>query len=535
MGKWTIGQRIALGFAFTQLLIFIMGINNYMLVGKVKEEAHVNHTHSLQAALSIGAINNDLPDVNAALFHALSSPNSDEGQQAREQAAILSEKLSKEVDEYSSNFLGADEAGLLRAAHRRYATAASRILEMLEGNRHDEAVAYNASTAEPTYAIFSSQVDKLTKRSFKDAKEASKTIWENAAGAQNFIGIAALVMMLLGLGIPPIINKGISRILIRIAQSLNQGSNQVLSAANQVTGSSQVLAESSSQQAASIEETSASLTEIASTVDHNSQTAQATKAFTEQTRHAAEQGARSTQEMNQSIDGIKQASQKMQSAMTAIKSASSDISNIIKTIDEIAFQTNLLALNAAVEAARAGEAGAGFAVVADEVRNLAQRSAKAAKETASLIETAIHRSETGENANKEVIDAVNGVVIKSNEVATRLEEIVSKVQQADDQVAKIATASKEQSQGISQINHAMSQMEKVTQSNASNAEESAAAAQQLNSQAEVLKSAVQDLQTLVSGQNVDDHAEFPSAAHTHPAMHAARKSGTPLTFHTKHN
>lgn len=531
MGKWTIGQRIALGFAFTQLLIFVMGINNYMLVGKVKEEAQANDTRSLQAALNIGAINNDLPDLNAALFHAVSAQTPDESRDAQEHATQMFERLQKEIDEYSTNFLSPEEAQALKTIHHRYLNASNKMLAMIEQGKNEEALAFSSTTLEPAYSTFVTQVDKLTKRSFKEAREASKTIWHNAMNAQNFIGIAALVMMLLGLGIPPIINKGISQILIRIAQSLNQGSNQVLSAANQVTGSSQVLAESASQQAASIEETSASLTEISSTIDHNSHTAQETKAFTEQTRQAAEQGARSTQEMNQSIDGIKHASQKMQSAMSAIKQASSDISNIIKTIDEIAFQTNLLALNAAVEAARAGEAGAGFAVVADEVRNLAQRSAKAAKETASLIETAIHRSETGESANKEVIDAIHGVVLKSDEVAKRLQEIVAKVQQTDDQVAKIATASREQSQGISQINHAVSQMEKVTQSNASNAEESAAAAQELNSQAEVLKNAVTELQTLVSGPG--SVVPSPIVSHTHPHMpviHTPRKSSVPLNF-----
>ena len=154
-------------------------------------------------------------------------------------------------------------------------------------------------------------------------------------------------------------------------------------------------------------------------------------------------------------------------------------------------------MNAAVEAARAGEAGAGFAVVADEVRNLAQRSAKAAKETATMIETAIGRSEAGVLANQEVLHAVNGVVAESQEVASRLGEIVAKVHQVDEQVAQIAVASKEQSQGIGQISSAVSEMEKVTQSNASGAEESAAAAEELNSQAELLKSTVRELQALV--------------------------------------
>ena len=175
----------------------------------------------------------------------------------------------------------------------------------------------------------------------------------------------------------------------------------------------------------------------------------------------------------------------MSTAMQSIKTSSDDIAKIIKTIDEIAFQTNILALNAAVEAARAGEAGMGFAVVADEVRNLAQRSAQAARETAAKIEGAINNT-------------AQGVQI-SSKVAEVLNEIVSKVRQVDELIAEVSGASREQTQGITQINAAVGQMDKVTQSNAASAEESAAAAEELNAQAMAMKHAVGELQMLVSG------------------------------------
>jgi methyl-accepting chemotaxis protein len=182
----------------------------------------------------------------------------------------------------------------------------------------------------------------------------------------------------------------------------------------------------------------------------------------------------------------------MRRAMDAIKSSSDDISKIIKTIDEIAFQTNILALNAAVEAARAGEAGMGFAVVADEVRSLAQRSAQSAKETAGKIEEAIKKSE-------------HGVQI-SAKVAKSLSEIVEKARQVDSFVTEIAQASKEQNQGIGQVNTAVSQMDKITQSNAANAEETASASEELNAQAASQKEAVAELLQMVGAARISSAA-----------------------------
>ena len=162
------------------------------------------------------------------------------------------------------------------------------------------------------------------------------------------------------------------------------------------------------------------------------------------------------------------------------------------------FQTNILALNASVEAARAGEAGAGFAVVADEVRNLAQRCAQAAKETATKIEDAVQKSAVGADI--------------SAKVAKSLEEIVGKARQVDEMAGEVAAASQEQSQGIAQLNTAVTQMDKVTQSNAANAEESAAAAEELTAQAESLKEAVSDLLRLVDGERARSSTAMAATA-----------------------
>jgi len=203
----------------------------------------------------------------------------------------------------------------------------------------------------------------------------------------------------------------------------------------------------------------------------NAESASKVKSAAAQTRSSADAGA--------------QQMETMVAAMGAIRVASDDIAKILKTIDEIAFQTNILALNAAVEAARAGEAGSGFAVVADEVRALAQRCATAAKETAGKIEASVSKSQQG--------------AAISVEVAKNFTTIQEQIRSLDTLIAEIASASNEQSQGISQVSTAVAEMDRVTQSNAAGAEESASAAEELNAQAEVLKETVGQLQQLIGG------------------------------------
>ena len=259
--------------------------------------------------------------------------------------------------------------------------------------------------------------------------------------------------------------------LLGIATNLFKISESSAGAADQLSAASQTLAEGASEQAASLQETSASLEETSSMTKCNAESAEKANRLAKQARMAADQGVLDMQAMS--------------AAMEAIKVSSDDIAKIIKTIDEIAFQTNILALNAAVEAARAGEAGLGFAVVAEEVRNLAQRSAQAAKETAVKIEGAIARTAQGVEINRKVAETLN--------------VIVTKARQVDELAAALAGASREETQGITQINIAIGQMDKVTQANAASTEEGAAAAAELDAQVLAMEQAASELLSLVGG------------------------------------
>ncbi len=356
----------------------------------------------------------------------------------------------------------------------------------------------------PVYERYIKAIDALIDYNTTYGQASARGIDRNVASGKLYIALGLAAALVIGIGIAWLIIRSINRVLHRISTQLSEGAAQVTSAAGEVSQSSQTLAAGASEQAASLEETSASLEEISSMTKRNAESAGNAKSLANHTRTAAETGAGDMRAMSDAMD--------------AIKSSSDNIAKIIKTIDEIAFQTNILALNAAVEAARAGEAGMGFAVVAEEVRALAQRSATAARETAEKIEDSIQKSGRG--------------VALSGKVASSLSEIVDKARQVDTLIAEIASASQEQTQGITQVLSAVTQMDSVTQTNAASAEEGAAAAEELNAQARCLDQIVSELQLLVSGQPSAERDQNSSGhgtavptvkAHSTPAAAAAPK------------
>jgi len=262
---------------------------------------------------------------------------------------------------------------------------------------------------------------------------------------------------------------------------INESAANVGTAASEISEGNIDLSQRTEQQASSLEETASSMEELTSTVRQNSDNARQANQLAASSREQAEKGG----------SVIKEAI----SAMTAISASSKKVTDIIGVIDEIAFQTNLLALNAAVEAARAGEQGRGFAVVASEVRNLAQRSASAAKEIKELI------NDSGEKVKE-------GSMLV-DESGRTLEEIVASSKKVGDIISEIAAAGAEQTQGIEQVNKAVTQMDEMTQQNAALVEEAAAASESLDEQAK-------SMQRLMSFFEMGDESSAPVAEAPRP-------------------
>lgn len=263
------------------------------------------------------------------------------------------------------------------------------------------------------------------------------------------------------------------------AQTIAAGSTEMQSAAND-------LSKRTEQQAASVEETAAALDQITQTVADSSRRADEAGLLVENARQSADASAKIVREAI--------------SAMSAIEGSSREISNIIGVIDDIAFQTNLLALNAGVEAARAGDAGKGFAVVAQEVRELAQRSAAAAKEIKTLINT------SGDQVRSGV-----GLV---GETGLALEKISGQVTEISVHVRAIVEGAREQAIGLREINTAVNTMDQGTQQNAAMVEEQTATGHSLAMEAEALFSLVRQFKLLSSSASANQNTRATSIKHT---------------------
>ena len=490
--------RITLGFVALMLFSLLLGGVSLWRILDINRSVVVVSSNLLPSVVALNRVIQSNFTMMKILRRGVLNADASAGTGAGDEAAFASatavgEKASLEYEALLSDEEDGRLFALAKTARQQFIARSDELLGRLREGAIDAARDTLRDGVDPA-------LDACV-AAFNDTIDYNINLTQRAAAAANhkvvasfwLIGGALAAATLLGSLLGAVIIGTAKRSLGMLSTALETGATHTSLASGQLATASQLLAEGCSEQGSAVAETSASLEEMSAMIRSTADNADKAKAFANQARAAAQTGVSTMGAMNE--------------AMAAIEASSAEVAQIVKNIDEIAFQTNILALNAAVEAARAGEAGAGFAVVADEVRSLAQRSAAAAKQTAEKIEASIASSRRGSAS--------------CDRVGASLEEIMQKVTAADGLVAEIATAAKEQAQGIQQVGVAMTEMDKVTQSNSAGAEQSASAAEELKAQARTLQQTVQVLQALAGRRNDGPDDEPPEPASGPPVVRAA--------------
>ncbi len=477
MRSMKISAKLSAGFS-AMLVITLLGggfaIRNVALLGKDVNTLGHHYVGTLSAAAAIDQLSSDLTSAMRGVALEGHLRELDIATQRHAQYAADLDSLRREATEFAQT---AKQEQMRQLTQEQIL---NRLDALSQGGSslYDLVIKGDMAAADRAYGQLSTDALALSQSAHELATleaKAANAYADTAVGAVAPARYISITMMCLSfiLGCALIyFARSISKALSNSIAELGDGADQVAGAASMVSSSSQSLAQGASEQAASLQETAASSEEINSMARKN----------TDNSRSTAELLAQSQEKVTLANRHLSD----MVISMNEITESSGKISKIIKVIDEIAFQTNILALNAAVEAARAGEAGMGFAVVADEVRSLAQRSAQAAKDTATLIEDSIAKSSEGKGKVDQVASAIRAVTEDSARVKIMVDEV--------------SFGSEEQSRGIDRIGSSITQMKQVTQTTAASAEQAAAAAQQLSAQSETMKDVVSRLQSMVDNK-----------------------------------
>jgi methyl-accepting chemotaxis protein len=494
--------RITLGFVALMLFSLLLGGVSLWRILDINRSVVVVSSNLLPSVVALNRVIQSNFTMMKILRRGVLNADASAGTGAGDEAAFASatavgEKASLEYESLLSDEEDSRLFSLAKTARQQFIARSDELLGRLREGAIDAARDTLRDGVDPALDACVAALNDTIDYNISFTQRAAAAAYNKVVASFWLIGGALAAATLLGSLLGAVIIGTAKRSLGMLSTALENGATQTSLASGQLATASQLLAEGCSEQGSAVAETSASLEEMSAMIRSTADNADKAKAFANQARAAAQTGVSTMGAMNE--------------AMAAIEASSAEVAQIVKNIDEIAFQTNILALNAAVEAARAGEAGAGFAVVADEVRSLAQRSAAAAKQTAEKIEASIASSRRGSAS--------------CDRVGASLEEIMQKVMAADGLVAEIATAAKEQAQGIQQVGVAMTEMDKVTQSNSAGAEQSASAAEELKAQARTLQQTVQVLQALAGRRNDGPVDEPPEPASGPLVAHAAASRG----------
>lgn len=507
VSRFTVKARIWAGFAAILSMMVVLTIVGVNQVNSISNGLiTIGDVNSVKQRYAIN-FRGSVHDRAIALRDVILVPTDVELRTVLEKIASLSadyEKSAAPLDKIFQDLNGAsvEEKQILasiKEIEARTLPMIKKVVELRQAGNIDQAQQMMLSDARPAFVEWLGRINKLIDFEENLNRIESASARSTASGFQTLMLSMCFGALLIGAALATLITRGIAAALggepskaSAIARSIAGGDlgvtieiapndktsvlaamkemreslvsivSQVRSTTDTISmGSSEIasgnqdLSSRTEKQAASLEKTANSMAELTSTVKQNADNANQANQLAVSASAVAVKGGMVVAQVVET--------------MGSINSSSKKIVDIIGVIDSIAFQTNILALNAAVEAARAGEQGRGFAVVATEVRNLAQRSAAAAKEIKMLISDSVEKVEIGTKL--------------VGEAGTTMGEIVDSVKRVTDIMSEIMVASSEQSAGIMQVNHAITQMDEVTQQNAALVEEAAAAAQSLQDQA----------------------------------------------------
>jgi methyl-accepting chemotaxis protein/methyl-accepting chemotaxis protein-1 (serine sensor receptor) len=470
----TIGRKFALAGAALVALCVTLGVVALFALAGLETTVERLSQNALPGVSYSGKMEAALNEMRGDVLKHVGASDSKTMDAAEANIKKLRQTIAETLQAYEGHIVDERDrqlAAAVRPAVERYYEVCDRVLAVSRTGHNEEAYKKYEDESIKTGVYKAAKADVQALAAF-NRKAGDRDSSDSAAASMHARWLIWSILgasVISGIGLLYGIIRGINRALRRATRELARGAEQVAQAAAQVSASSQSLAKGSSEQAASLEETSASSEEVNSMARRNSENSRAVEGLMAQSQ---QNFVKTNDLLNQSV-----------AAMGEIGAQSDKIAKIIKVIDEIAFQTNILALNAAVEAARAGEAGMGFAVVADEVRNLAQRSAQAARDTAALIEESIAKSRDGK--------------VKVDQVAAAIQVITADETKVKALVDEVSQGSQEQTRGLEQISKAIVQIEQVTHKTAADAEESAAAAEELNAQSAGLTGIVEQLTVMV--------------------------------------
>jgi len=515
-----IGTKLGLAFALLLTLTLILGGVALTQLERLNQAMQSMSNSALPSVAEAGNMRSQWNRFRRIESHLLPPQSASSAQALAEQAQGLLEVITQSEKNYEALPHSEQEQLLMRTylqhrdaymtVHRKFV---SQAVAMHRDSLHDTSNLQSlqrmyTEEAEPSFAALAETVGKLSQLTQSDAQALRLHGQEIRTSALWWVITGMVISALLSLLFAILVTRSVSRpashavaaatriasgdlsqvlqvsskdemgllmaaleqmrsTLDKVVQAVRHNAESVALASNEISSGTTDLSSRTEEQASAVQQTAASMEQLSSTVRQNADGALQANQLALGASQIAAQGGDVVGEVVANMRGITESSRK--------------ISDIIGVIDSIAFQTNILALNAAVEAARAGEQGRGFAVVAGEVRSLAQRSAQAAKEIKQLISNSV--------------DSVAAGTALVDRAGQTMEEVVSSIRRVTDLVGEISAASAQQSQGVTQIGEAISQMDTTTQQNAALVEQSAAAAESLKRQAQELVQTVAHFKT----------------------------------------